>query len=836
MRTLLALLLTGLAASVMASAGEAQPAFAAKPAAAKAGDKVRIEFAADRETDVAVYVLDAQGKVVRHLAAGVLGAKAPEPLKPGLSQSLEWDGRDDAGKPAVGGPFKARVALGLRPTFDRMIGYNPAEMDTVRSLATGPDGTIYVHVTSFGFGSGSSHGRILAFDRGGKYLRTVAPYPADLPEEKLKGIKRIEIAPGVRVPFVHNAETRALVPGLGGEPGMHRFVVTRDGRLILSGEMGIARTSTYCRLVSLKTDGSIPAEGLLGPGFGRTSPPSLALAPDGKTIYASGVNQGYADKPKLTNALYAFGWSDREPKSLVSAGLDNPQGLAVDKDGNIYVADKGNNRIAVYKPDGLALGELKVDKPERVEVHPKTGAVYVLGGAKVNELQKFASWKDPAAVAKATLPSFQHRFYSAMIALDASAQPPVLWAASCQGQYARFGLLRIEDQGNAFGEQVDVAKLPGNSRPSAVKPTDLTLLGDRLYIWSQRGWAAPRAFDARTGEAVANPPKPPRRFDSAVGFIFEAGRDGNCYLFSGYPTAGLCRFDALLKPFPYPGVEGGEIKDLGSPRTRLRGLCADARGNAYLLRQKEPPAAAKGAEAPYGDANAVAVISPDGKTVNDQLIDSDIRSLNSLRVDPAGNLYLALGARAGGELLPAHLKLQVPDSPKDPDAELESNYYPLMYGSIVKFGPAGGEVRLKGDGLPASFTYDRKVFIKGAQWAFLGASCVPSWVHGGFKPDICMCESPRFEVDGFGRSFFPDACGFRVGVLDTGGNLVCWFGNYGNQDSAGPGSLIPTPEIPIGWVHAVAANDEAAFVGDRLNQRVVRVKLNYAAEAACALP
>ena len=103
------------------------------------------------------------------------------------------------------------------------------------------------------------------------------------------------------------------------------------------------------------------------------------------------------------------------------------------------------------------------------------------------------------------------------------------------------------------------------------------------------------------------------------------------------------------------------------------------------------------------------------------------------------------------------------------------------------------------------------------------------------KPNICACESPRFDVDGFGRSFFGDACGFRVGVLDSAGNLIRWFGDYGNQDSAGPKSAIPEPEIPIGWVHAVAVDDEACFIGDRLNQRVVRVKLGYAAEETCAV-
>ena len=110
----------------------------------------------------------------------------------------------------------------------------------------------------------------------------------------------------------------------------------------------------------------------------------------------------------------------------------------------------------------------------------------------------------------------------------------------------------------------------------------------------------------------------------------------------------------------------------------------------------------------------------------------------------------------------------------------------------------------------------------------------------------------RFDVDGFGRSFFGDACGFRVGVLDTGGNLIAWFGGYGNLDDGGPmrdaesgmrneGSVTsrtpkPAPGIRLGWAQAVAVDDEAAFVGDRLHNRVVRVRLGYAAEATCALP
>ena len=84
-----------------------------------------VSFSVAGPTDAAVDVLDAGGKVVRHLGAAALGGKndPPPPFKPGLTQSIEWDLRDDAGKPATGGPFRARVRLGLSATFDRFIGW-----------------------------------------------------------------------------------------------------------------------------------------------------------------------------------------------------------------------------------------------------------------------------------------------------------------------------------------------------------------------------------------------------------------------------------------------------------------------------------------------------------------------------------------------------------------------------------------------------------------------------------------------------------------------------------------------------------------------------------------
>ena len=65
---------------------------------------------------MAVYIEDAAGKVLRHLAAGALGNCAPAPLKPGsLKQSIAWDGKDDDGRQVQAGKgLQVRVGLGLK--------------------------------------------------------------------------------------------------------------------------------------------------------------------------------------------------------------------------------------------------------------------------------------------------------------------------------------------------------------------------------------------------------------------------------------------------------------------------------------------------------------------------------------------------------------------------------------------------------------------------------------------------------------------------------------------------------------------------------------------------
>jgi hypothetical protein len=71
------------------------------------------------------------------------------------------------------------------------------------------------------------------FDRSGRYVRTILPFPAGMPASKLAGIRRLD-AGGRFAPYLYQPETRSYLPGLGELPSQ-RAVVTEDGRLAWIG-------------------------------------------------------------------------------------------------------------------------------------------------------------------------------------------------------------------------------------------------------------------------------------------------------------------------------------------------------------------------------------------------------------------------------------------------------------------------------------------------------------------------------------------------------------------------------------------------------------------------
>src|SRR5262249_37901690 len=170
--------------------------FLQKPTVKAAGQDFKIAFEVSAPTDVEVAVLGADGKVVRHLAAGVLGGKnpPPEPLKAGLAQEILWDLKDDFGKPAVGGPFKARVRAGMVAKLGRFIGQDPYDLGGRTGLVVGDDATLYTIGAGTKTLGDETSTRLRVFTPEGKYLKTLMPFPANLPPGAMKDVARWDAA------------------------------------------------------------------------------------------------------------------------------------------------------------------------------------------------------------------------------------------------------------------------------------------------------------------------------------------------------------------------------------------------------------------------------------------------------------------------------------------------------------------------------------------------------------------------------------------------------------------------------------------------------------------
>jgi len=371
-----------------------------------------------------------------------------------------------------------------------------------------------------------------------------------------------------------------------------------------------------------------------------------------------------------------------------------------------------------------------------------------------------------------------------LLALDDKADPPVLYASP---------LLRIEDRGDKFSEPVSLLATPAKGAPgsiAAVMELGLDRSRDWLYINSYwRYHVSDKSWESIAKPKGANGWRPMWPNHDTYCSTGSVGVDGNYYSFMGMSGGRVYRYDPEMNlvPFPKARITKKTEGDAGRPLTGTgyghgNGQTADAAGNVYVIWNKSSVRD----PGDYHMAQALSMYGPDGASKKEKLINTSIPNIFSPRVDQAGNIYVALGLRPGDDALPPGLKGQLPAGYEDPDAVNKLNSYPLIYGSIAKFPPTGGEIRDGIGGVVCNYGHGRRIEVKGAEWIFPGASTISSWATPKKSPGtvtICMCEAACFDVDEFGRSFFADAGRCRVGVIDTAGNEIGWFGTYGNQDS-----------------------------------------------------
>jgi hypothetical protein len=162
---------------------EAEFRFARAPRVTMLGDKFVITFETRGRCDVTIAIEDADERIVRHLACGVLGSNAPPPLqKDSLKQRLLWDGKNDAGRYVDNlDELRVRVSLGLQPRFERTLFWSPHKRTSGFSpvLTAAPEG---VYITN-----GKACDQVRLFDHAGDYVRTIFPFPRNQ-LEKVEGL------------------------------------------------------------------------------------------------------------------------------------------------------------------------------------------------------------------------------------------------------------------------------------------------------------------------------------------------------------------------------------------------------------------------------------------------------------------------------------------------------------------------------------------------------------------------------------------------------------------------------------------------------------------------
>jgi DNA-binding beta-propeller fold protein YncE len=831
--------------------------FSKRPSVVKTPNGAKVHFELNKKSDVEIAILNADGIITRHLAAGLLGGEQipPPPFKVGLLQEIEWDGKDDYGQiiANVAG-CSVRVRLGMGVKLDTIVGGNPyafwspysGQGDHTQWEITGveakKDGNVYLlgSVTPFGLPA------LRKYDAKGNFLNTVFPIAAGKPLEEVQGWGvnvRADGAYALKLSYGWGATVSAWTLLWGGRDSggiWHgRILPTTNNNSLCV----VAPLSWNNKQMTFGTDGSHhkfePTELLKGeplPKKNFIDATFTALSPDGKSYFLSGFGTTESSfwqdgqiwkvdiATKTPTIFFGLTEEERKDRSAIGNTASNPytafHGVAVDKNGVVFICDRLMKRIAIVGKDGKLIRSIPVLNPDAIAVNPNSKAVYVTtrfgnynGNGEIN-LLKFNDWtKDDAP----------------------SATLPLCSRVGSRKEITH--LTVVEDKGEVLVWAV-YTTLP--ARVYKDTATGLELIKDFITSGTQQNALDMQSFqiDKKTGDAYIADSQghlfrlrnwktqefepcllnPTTKINASSIAIDSHSR----YLYTKSHYNNFIRRWAINGDFFSPAPVGEPSSntqklsgkyEFSSP-TKPFGLISLSMANEVA-----PPVTCgwvftgiweRGMAAGPGGLATLGAVLQDGTRIDDYSGPLTYFKPDKTKAPWQGLFFSKFGKREAGGVrfdVKGNLYAGVLDGKPDnipKGFENDTDY--LRLGRIYKYCPTG--TLESGDLFPSEPTAPNKIYN----------------IHYG-----PINQAPHFGVDDYGRIYYPNALLSQVAVIDNEGNPLIAFGTYGNRDSMGGliGDLVPTKDIPLAWPNCVDVTDDYIYVGDRANVRLLRLSKTF---------
>ncbi len=843
---------------------ERKAEFKKKPRVKVADGTAAISFEVSELVDATVSILNSEGKVVRHLASGLLGKNAPEPFQAGsLSQKLTWDFTDDVGQKLPKADYTVRVDLGLDIAYEQRLLWTPYQQRGIRALVCGPDGTLYVF-NDWSPGPHFRYHRISAYDRNGKYVRTVYPFPGQQKAEDVSGAMPIQLQDGSWIPTVYQGMSHSFIPW-NYDLAWQLPVVTPDGRLVFINK-GNRELRVPKRLLCVGVDGSVPAD-MAGPVIVQEEvrgAASIACSPDGKTFYVTALRGQNLWPPRggePHHVIYRMKWDDprmepnqfyRKPfigeimkKGGGKTHLNYPSSVDVDKDGNLIVADSGNSRVVKFSPAGKYISEFHLPGVQVAKISRRTGAIYTLCRAgQKGAIMKFDGMTES--------PEYQVKLMHpacGLLALDDSKKKARLWTTyDPRGPQGPTEIFQIQDTGKALVNNGDPLKEWNKKFVTQERP----LAGWREFFHdpdSQKIYIRSNVFEGALAE-----------YNGLTGVKLherKMGRSTICFshigplgYFYGISRNSLQRMDSDWKKAKFPNRESHVIRTNLYPSGNgdWSTFCVSPGGIIGVLDVHN------GVSLWDVTGRPVVRISNPGKVRKGKkgmethhIIHSSILGYaHTIRVDSQGGIYLGVTARSRKERLQPEIRGRLP---RNIGLNAEPRWhYEHFIGSVLKFKPHP-EVRKaletgilkpdrnipevkKGSGGTIVSDQGGDMIIGLGTGGYFGCTIKNmDWFRLGFSPRLfrctenanCHCEQGNFDLDAFDRCYIPNAFLYHVTIVDRNNNIITRTGRYGNMDETAKKGKEPR----FGWPMCVSAGDKYLYVGDTEMDCIHRTRLTY---------